>query len=199
MEFATVQRFDGEVPCLKLSDGELAPISLTEFFGDGAFSPYGFGSWPDLWWDRKFSFRGPYEMLRRSGPQEDGIVLTDVRKAEHGIQRSLHEFLSYRFAGMNRWAEWYKEIEIRKSSKSPSASFLRSLARGLGLGGPPVPRQSATVAAYRYEFRASHRDCGFISRRRTSSTGCILAAQRHPSRATYSPVAMFSRVTAQCC
>jgi len=108
MEFATVQRFDGEVPCLKLSDGELAPISLTEFYGDGAFSPYGFGSWPDLWWDRKFSFRGPYEMLRRSGPQEDGIVLTDVRKTEHGIQRSLHEFLSYRFAGMNRWAEWYK-------------------------------------------------------------------------------------------
>lgn len=111
MEFATARRIDGEVPCLKLDDGELAPISLAEFFGGGAFS-----SWLEQF-ERYFGFPGPHRLWRevfwRSGSQEDGVVVTDVHTAEDGVQRSLNGFLSYRFAGMKRWAEWIQGAGIR--------------------------------------------------------------------------------------
>jgi hypothetical protein len=113
MEFAIARRWDGEVPCLKLDDGGLAPISLTEFFG-GPSSSYGSEDWVELW-DRYIG--GPFpphrfwrEILKRSGRQEEGIVATDVREAEVGFQRCLKDFLSYRFAGMKRWAEWIQGI-----------------------------------------------------------------------------------------
>jgi len=86
MEFATARRFDGEVPCLKLSDGGLAPISLAEFLGGGAFLPFGSENWLQLF-DRYFGFPGHFwrEIFRRSGPQGDGVVATNVGEAEGTI------------------------------------------------------------------------------------------------------------------
>src|SRR4051794_17847032 len=48
-EFAMARRGDGEIPCLKLDTGDLAPISMTEFFG-GPFGPtYGSEEWIEFW------------------------------------------------------------------------------------------------------------------------------------------------------
>jgi hypothetical protein len=137
MEFATARRWDGEIACLKLDDGGLAPISLAEFFAGPSSSFYGSEDWVELW-DKYFG--GPFpphrfwrEILKRSGRQEEGIVVTDVREAEGGIQRSLSDFLSYRFAGMKRWAEWIQEIGTHRPG------IPRWLFRRKGSTGNPPP------------------------------------------------------------
>jgi hypothetical protein len=123
MEFAAARRWDGEIPCLELGDGELAPISLSGFLG-APFGPfYGPGDW--LEWER----RGPFpphrvwrEIVRRSGSWEERVQIADVGKAEDGIQRNLHGFLSYRFAGIKKWAEWIRGAYGPSRSSEPSGS-----------------------------------------------------------------------------
>ncbi len=127
-EFAMARRWDGEILCLKLDDGELAPISMTEFLGGVLWPPYGSEDWIEFW-ERNFPFPFPphrfwRDVLRHAEPQEERVVVTDIREAEGGIRRSLNGFLSYRFAGMKRWAEWIQGIgtQLFGGSKGPAAS-----------------------------------------------------------------------------
>jgi hypothetical protein len=143
MEFATARRWDGEIPCLKLDDGGLAPISLTEFFAGPSSSFYGSEDWVELW-DRYFG--GPFpphrlwrEILKRSERQEERVVVSDVREAEAAVQRSLNAFLSYRFAGMKRWAKWIKGIGSDRPGGPPWWPFRRMNSIG---GAPPTPAVS---------------------------------------------------------
>jgi len=144
MEFAMLRRSGGDVPCLKLNDGQLAPISLAEFFGGGALLPFGSENWLQLF-DRYFGFPGHFwrEIFRRSWPKGDGFVATKVGEAEGAIKRSLSGFLSYRFAGMRKWAEWIQGAGIRgfggpnapaRGKRPTTASFPPPPAVGAGGG-----------------------------------------------------------------
>jgi hypothetical protein len=132
-EFAVARRWDGEIPCLKLDDGGVIPISLTEFLGGPAST-----NWFEFW--ERF---GPFPMhllwrdsLRFSWSQEEQITMTDVNEVEEGVQRGLKGFLSYRFAGLKKWAEWIHGAPSRGGGNPPPP---RSLGSGVF---PPPPAVS---------------------------------------------------------
>jgi hypothetical protein len=138
-EFAMARRWDGKILCLKLEQGDLAPISMSEFFGGPHWPSYGSEEWIEFW-ERFGPFPFPphrlwREFLRHSERGEDGVVITDVHEAVEGVERNLSSFLSYRFAGMKRWREWIQGIGGRffGGSKGPSRS------RGPGGGSSPPP------------------------------------------------------------
>ncbi len=123
-EFAMARRWEGEILCLKLDDGGLAPISMTEFFGGLLWPPYGSEDWIELW-ENYFPFpfihRAWRDIIRHAKPQEERVIVTNIGDAERGIQHSLNGFLSYRFAGMKRWGEWIQGIgtQLFGGSKGP--------------------------------------------------------------------------------
>jgi|GEM_PF-2121428 len=135
MEFAMARRWDSEIPCLELADGYLAPISMT----GSLVGPM----WPtrgaeDLFefWERHLPF--PLhsfwsELLRRSMREDDRVVLTDTREAQAPVERGLKDFLSYRFAGIKKWADWIRGpgTQISGGSKKPP--------KGPTGGSPPPP------------------------------------------------------------
>lgn len=138
-EFAMARRWDGGVPCLKLHDGDLAPISMTEFLGGSFWPNYGSEEWIEFW-ERYGPFPFPShrfwrEILRRSEREAEGVVVTDLLEAVGGVERSLSGFLSYRFAGMKNWREWIQGIGGQRfgGSKGPPQT------RGPGGGSPPPP------------------------------------------------------------
>lgn len=138
-EFAMARRWDGGIPCLKLHDGDLAPISMTEFFGGSQWPGYGSEEWIELW-ERYGPFPFPphrfwREFLRRSERGDEDIVVTDVSEVVGGVERNLRSFLSYRFAGMKSWREWIQGIggQFSGGSKGPPRS------KGPGGGSPPPP------------------------------------------------------------
>jgi hypothetical protein len=139
-EFAIARYLDGEIPCLVLGDGELAPISMNGNWGESPWPSIGSAGWFEFW--ERF---GPFplhrvwkEILRRSPSLEEGMRMTDLREAEGGIERSLSGFLSYRFAGIKRWAEWiqgvYRPGRLQSSSAGPPTS-----PRSAGSSPPPPP------------------------------------------------------------
>lgn len=138
-EFAMARRWDGEVPCLKLADGNMAPISMTEMFSGPYWPSYGSEEWTEFW-ERYGPFPFPphrfwREFLRRSQRGEEGVVVTDFHEAVRSIERNLTSFLSYRFAGMKKWREWFQGIsgQFFGGSKGPPRS------RGPGGSSPPPP------------------------------------------------------------
>lgn len=109
-EFAMARRSGSEILCLKLGEAELAPISMAAFFPSPFWPSAGSEGWIEFW-QRYFPFPFPplgfwQDMLRRTALQEEPLMVTNVREAEPGIGRSLSAFLSYRFAGMKKWADW---------------------------------------------------------------------------------------------
>jgi len=137
-EFAMARRWGGEILCLELDDGELAPISMAEFFGVPFWPSYSPENFIELWdrYDGPFTFRRfMKDAYRRSKQQEERVMLTNVGEAKGGVRRSLNGFLSYRFAGMKLWGEWIQGIETHLFGES------KGLFRGKGSGGstPPPP------------------------------------------------------------
>lgn len=136
-EFAMLRRWDSEVLCLKLDDGELIPISISESLG-GSPWPYGSQHWFEFW-EREFPLPFPRrfwrDILRRSGQDEEQVKVVNVREAEKGVGRNLSAFLSYRFAGMKRWTEWIQGVR-NPLFGGPGAS---SSGAGTGSAGPPPP------------------------------------------------------------
>jgi len=124
-EFAMARRWDSEIPCVKLDDGDFAPISITEFFGGSSSSFLGSEDWFDHW-----ERRGPFpfhrlwrETLRDSGEDGERLIATSVPEAEERVERSLQDFLSYRFAGIKAWAEWIRGSQFFGGSKGPSGGI----------------------------------------------------------------------------
>jgi len=125
IEFGIARRLEGRIVCLRLDDGELAPISLTELLGE----PFWLGIGPEVWvafweWYPRLPF--PAELvrrwvLRRVELLEERVTVTEVREAEGAIQRNLLRFLSYRFAGMKALAKWIGEAgtQLFGGSKGP--------------------------------------------------------------------------------
>lgn len=131
-EFAMARRWDGEILCMKFSDGELAPISMATY--PGGYGPEGMIEF----WERYGPFpmhRYWREFLWHERSEEDHVILTNVEEAEEGIQRSLSNFLSYRFSGMKKWAEWIQGKGISNSVKSTDTSDVS----GSGSAQPPRP------------------------------------------------------------
>jgi hypothetical protein len=144
-EFAAARRWDGEIPCLEMGDGELAPISLTEFFG-GSWPSYGSEDWFEFW-ERYIGRPFPphriwREVLRRADPMEERVRITSLGEAEGGLQRSLSGFLSYRFAGIRKWAEWIQGVYGPGSLRRPFGGKLPPPPPppgGSSPGSSPVP------------------------------------------------------------
>ncbi len=130
-EFAMARRWNNEVPCVKLDEGDLAPISITEFFG-GPSSPFhGSEDWFE-YWERY----GPFpvhrlwrDAMRDSSELGERLVVTRVPDAEEAVGRSLQGFLSYRFAGIKAWTEWIRGSQLFRGSKGPFG----------GVGGSSAP------------------------------------------------------------
>lgn len=132
-EFAVAHRWGGDILCLKLDDGELTPISMSDLLG-GPWWPSAGVDWIDLW-ERYADFPFPMhrlwqDVVQRQGLQEEPFALASVQEAEGRVERSLSSFLSYRFSGMKNWVEW-----IRGAGRS---FFGRSKGR-TGGGGPGAP------------------------------------------------------------
>ena len=137
-EFATARRWDGEIICLRLDDGELAPISMTEFFGGPFWPGYGSEDWIEFWESSGFPFpphRFWRDALRRSGQEEERVLVTSIPEVLETVQRNLNGFLSYRFAGIKKWGEWIHGAGRQMFGGS------RRPPRGGGSGGssPPPP------------------------------------------------------------
>jgi len=138
-EFAMARRWKVGIPCLKLHDGDLAPISMAEFFGGSNWPSYGSEEWIRFW--ERYgpspfpSHRFWGEFPRQSEQGEEGVVVTDISEAVGGVERNLRSFLSYRFAGIKRWREWIQGIggQFFRGSKGPPQS------KGPGGGSPPPP------------------------------------------------------------
>ena len=135
-EFALARRWSNEIPCLKLDDGELAPISIAEYFG-GPSTPFSGGSvhWLE-YWERYAPFPFPFHRLWKgivlsSSEGEERLTVASVAEAEERVGRGLRGFLSYRFAGIKAWAEWIHGSQLFGGSKGPSGGF------GGGIGAPP--------------------------------------------------------------
>lgn len=131
-EFAVARRWGGEVPCLKLEDGALAPISMGEFFGGSHWPIFGSQEWMDVW-ERHGPFRfSPRrfwrEFVLRSMFAEEEPVITNVAEAAEAVRPSLRDFLVFRFAGMKGWRRWIQAIGGRLSRGS----------RGFPPGAPPA-------------------------------------------------------------
>jgi hypothetical protein len=114
-EFALARQRNIQVLCLKLTDGEIAPISMAALLGFPFLATSFALGFLELW--------GLYEMFLypslstflqavtyQASHVEERLEATDVDKAEEGVWRGLKEFLSYRFAGMKKWYEWIHGI-----------------------------------------------------------------------------------------
>lgn len=131
-EFAMARRWDNQLPCMKLDDGGLAPISMTEFSG-GPFN--GTAEWFDLW-ERYGPFPAPFprmwlDVLRDGSEDGESLTVASVEEAEESVGRSLESFLSYRFAGIKAWAEWIRGSQLFGGSEGPLGGI------GSGASVPP--------------------------------------------------------------
>lgn len=162
---------------------------------------YGSDDWFEFW-DRNFPFPFPphrfwREMVRRSGQEEGRIVITDIREAEGSLQRNLVGFLSYRFAGIKRWAEWIRGVA--RHGKSGSNEPGKGASCGKGQGSSPPPPAVGAGGGLQVQVSCSHPGCGFTSRQLISSIGCISAVRRHRSRAMFFRAGIFLQVMDPCC
>jgi hypothetical protein len=137
MEFAMARYLDGKILCLKLDNGELAPVSMNEFFGGSFLSSLDSEDLMDFY---KYSDFPPFRhfwrnKLRRAGSEEEQSIVTDFREAQEGIERSLNGFLSYRFAGIKKWKEWIHGTGTSSSGNSGSSGVnpLPTVGAGGGL------------------------------------------------------------------
>ncbi len=107
-DFALARRWDGKVPCLRLKDGGLAPITFNEFFGASASEGRVMVDHP-IYFEPSFAYGRWREVLRTIEKEaDDNIVLTEVPEAEERVQKSLNSFLAHRFAGLKTLGEWVK-------------------------------------------------------------------------------------------
>jgi hypothetical protein len=137
MEFAIVRRSGGRVLSLKLDNGEMAPISMTEFFGGPLWPYYAAEDWIEFWeknFPFPFSLHSFWRDIYTGGAQDERVMMTDVREAEGGLERSLKGFLSYRFAGMKKWAEWIQGAGFSTLRRKGAPQ-----GRGAGSSPPPPP------------------------------------------------------------
>lgn len=138
VEFEVARGLDGLVPCLELTDGELAMVSLREHVGgpvwpySGLYSRRDFERFLDLLPSRFRRGLLPRPDLRG----EEGIVMIDIEEAEKGIQLSLSKFLSYRFWGTKHWPRWNKGS---RSSSSGDSKDPPPQGGGSGSATPPPP------------------------------------------------------------
>jgi hypothetical protein len=161
-EFAIARRWDNEILCLRLDEGELAPVSMSESFGGPLWPYFASEDWLEFW-ERYFHLpprRFWRDIRRRSAQQEEQLIVANVDEVEGGVERSLKSFLSYRFAGMKKWAEWIQGIGNQLFDGSPGSP------RGSGPGRSITPprQQSAPLVVFRCRSPASHLDCGFTWR-----------------------------------
>lgn len=139
-EFAMARRWDGEVPCLKLQDAALAPISMAEFFGGSHWPIFGSQEWMEVW-ERygRFPF-SPHrfwrEFVRRFTRGEEEVVTTNVAEAEEAVGPSLRDFLVFRFAGMKEWRRWIQAIGGQHSRGS--RGYPPGTAAAGGTSPPPA-------------------------------------------------------------
>lgn len=132
-EFTLARRWDAKVLCLKLPDGEIAPISLTNFRGGPLSMSYDSEAW---YWE-SLDFPSPSshhqwrEFVRRAAQQDERLTAIGLREAEEAVGRGLNRFLAYRFAGMKQWTEG-----SFLSYQSRLAEWIRRLLGG-GHGLPP--------------------------------------------------------------
>lgn len=109
-EFGMARRWDGEVVCLELADGDLVPMSLRGVQG----SNYPFLAYEDLLeaWERYGPF--PPHFLHRfwrdavQRARKWSVRMTGIQEAQEAVGAGVRRFLGYRFGGMKRWAEWIR-------------------------------------------------------------------------------------------
>jgi len=147
-EFAAARRWGGEIPCMKLNGGELAPISFSEFLAPPTRPTYGASEdWLDIW-DQHFPFRLRTRLwrktLKRLRQSEERVVITDIREALEVVQRNLTSFLSYRFAGMQR--SWTQEVETRERGEMKRRGSSPTSGKSKGSTPPPPPVGSLPTA-----------------------------------------------------
>lgn len=120
MEIAMARRFNNKIPCLKMDEGELALISMTQFFGAPFGVQYGSEILFEFW--EMFSQFHPrfWEDIRSEKLKEEEVIATAFDNAKEGINRSLTAFLSYRFAGMKMWNKWIRGAGIPPSTPPPA-------------------------------------------------------------------------------
>jgi hypothetical protein len=144
-EFAMARRWDGKILCLKLDNAELAPISMSEYFGGLLWPTYRSEDWFELW---ERGFPSPFpphrfwrDILLRSAQEEENVMVFSFGEAAEGVERSLKGFLSYRFAGIKKWGEWIHGIGNqffggpRRPPRSRGGSSGSSPAPAVGPGG----------------------------------------------------------------
>ncbi len=137
-EFSLVRhRGLGAVPCLRLEDGELAPLSMDQFGGSGHWSS---PDWYHLAGYYDYVLMPQYEQLEELSKEErEDITFEGVEAAEGAVGRNLFSFLSFRFAGMKEWTNWARETEggpnspSSHQSRSANSSVSPPIAPGGGL------------------------------------------------------------------
>lgn len=125
-EFAFARRWDAPILCFGLDEGDLAPISMNEFFGGTFWSPFFSEDWPEFW-EPLLGFRFPsrrfWEAIRARFKREEADVrVVGFLDAIGAVERGLMDFLSYRFSGIKKWHEW-----------------ILPRSGGMGSGSPPTP------------------------------------------------------------
>lgn len=139
-ELALARRWGEGIPFLKLNNGELGLISLTELFGAQNMQPFDSDVWLEFW-DRYFGFP-PFERLwrniyRHTDYEEKQIIVTSLGEAHEGLQRSLNEFLSFRFAGIKKWNEWIHGMSASFNNQG-GGHPTSSNPNGSGVSPPPA-------------------------------------------------------------
>jgi len=136
-EFVIWNRWEEKIPCFMLDDGGLAPISLASSLGPPFGTASNIQDWIEFWEhfgliSRRYLLRHFY---RHGEKREEGVAFMNNAEAIKGVQRSLKSFLSFRFAGMKKWAEW-----IQGSAGSfYGGSKGSNKSGGAGSGSPPLP------------------------------------------------------------
>lgn len=128
------------IPFLKLNNGELALISLSELFGAQNMQPFDSDVWLEFW-DRYLGFP-PFERLwrniyRHTDYEEKQIIMTSFGEAHEGLQRSLNGFLSFRFAGIKKWNEWIHGMSASFNNQG-GGHPTSSNPNGNGVSPPPA-------------------------------------------------------------
>ena len=149
-EFALARRWDGEIPCMRLDGGEIVPISISAFFEGpfpGFYSSTSFMEFLERYGPFPFPIhRYLKELIRHEDSEDNNVLLSHVEEAEERAQPSLAKFLSYRFAGMKRWAEWIHGKDTADSNTQKTS--------GSSAAAPP-PKPPAVGAAGALQVQVS--------------------------------------------
>ncbi len=102
IDFSQMCHLDNRIPCMRLGETDLVPVSIRALFGDQwietehsyRLNPHYF----DRLYDRVIHIQKILTGRR--------LEIADFDSVIEGVQRSLSWFLSYRFSGIKKWAEW---------------------------------------------------------------------------------------------